>query len=190
MASLAGLAVFATGCGANEPENIGSSQAAFTVDSCAVATADQTFEGKIDPAVVSPRSYYTCYKGYVVDILNLDPYYTGEGNASDARISVAYAETPITDQATCEGLVLTAVFYEFGATGLTSTATGSGGDWGWIPITSEARRGEWFQGGCHIGAGLTGMVPGGSYRVAATVRTPSNATRRVSIGTDKPINIQ
>ena len=186
MTSVAALAVSATGCGANESENLGSSQAAFTVDACAAASANQTFSGKIDPAHVSPRTYNTCYKGYVVDIENLDPNYTGEGNSSDARISVEYADTPITDRTTCEHTELTAVFYQWLGG---STDANAGGPGSWNAITTETRLGGWLFGRCYMGVELTAVVPGMTYRVAATVRTPSNATRKLSIGTYKPVNI-
>lgn len=76
-----------------------------------------TFVGKIDPAVVSPRSYNTCYKGYVVDIADLEEAYSGPGNVSDANIGVQYADTPIADRTSCEGTELAAFFYYYSVSG-------------------------------------------------------------------------
>ena len=58
MASVAGVAVFATGCGADESDSIGSTEAAFTVHDCAMGPPNETFVGKIDvnPNKVSPTA--------------------------------------------------------------------------------------------------------------------------------------
>ena len=189
MASVAGVAVFATGCGADESDSIGSTEAAFTVHDCAMGPPNEAFVGKIDPALVSPRSYNSCYKGYIVDIENLHEDYSGSGGLSDSRISIAYADTPITDQATCEGTKLVAVFYEGWSGGVSAVSGGvttGGFESGWDPITTESAFGSWFQGHCYMGVELSPLVAGKDYRVAATVRTPSNATRKLTMGTYKP----
>lgn len=189
MASAAGFAVFATGCGSNESENIGTSQAAFSVSSCASVAADGAYDGRVDPALVTPRSYDNCTKGYVVDIQSLQAAYTGEGDPFDARIAVQYADTPITSKATCEGSRVLGYFYMLGGG---STSTGGGGNWNLVQ--QEAEYGQWvpFLGGgfCDLGVDMTGLVSGTTYRVAATARTPGNSTRKVSIGTYKPVNVK
>jgi hypothetical protein len=198
MLSLAGLAVSATGCGTNASESIGSSRLAFTVESCASADADQIFTGKLDPAFVTPRSYNTCYKGYVVDIENLAPTYTGSGNAMDANIAVQWADTPITSQTACENTRVVAVFYEGSVAGAssvnTSGTTGYYNVYNWVPLKTEEQYGVWVApfgaGSCGLEVNLTDLVPGNTYRVAATARTPGNSTRKVSIGTYKPVDVK
>jgi hypothetical protein len=85
------------------------------------------------------------------------------------------------------------VFYEERLSSGTSTATGGSGPPYWHPLKSETDYGTWvaaFGGSCTFEVNLTGMVALESYRIAATARTPGNNTRKVSIGTYKPINIQ
>ena len=198
MASVVGCAVFATGCGTNESEDIGSSQAALSESSCASVTADQTFSGKIDPAFVTPRSYSTCYKGYVIDISNLDPAYAGSGETADAKISVSWADTAITSQTVCEVSQVAALFYEWDVGGGNSVATAAGSTVvggpgaGWAFLEREAEYGVWnpvLGGGCSLGVSLADLVAGKTYRVAATARTPSNDTRKVSIGTYPAVTV-
>jgi len=173
--------------------------------SCASVTADQTFSGKIDPAFVTPRSYNTCYKGYVIDISNLDPAYAGSGSTADAKISVSWADTAITSQTVCEANQVAALFYEWDVGGGSSGATVAGGSSvttggtvvggpgvGWVFLKREAEYGVWnpaLGGGCTLGVSLADLVAGKTYRVAATARTPSNDTRKVSIGTYPAVTV-
>jgi hypothetical protein len=181
---------FTTGCSdpsADSSEAISTIEAAFSQSTCATAAADQTFSGGIDPAIVSPRTYNTCYKGYVVDIENLDAAYTGPGELFDGGIWVSYADTTITDQATCEATRLRAIFYRYYDPSNTST-NGIGSDW--VVLDDEgASYGRWALGGnCVLEQSFTEVVPGLSYRVAATARTSSDATRKVRIGTYGPVD--
>jgi hypothetical protein len=191
---MVGVAVvgLTTACGNHDPdetETIAEVEAAFTVSSCGSAAADQTFTGGIDPSIVTPRSYNTCYKGYVVDINQLAPEYTGDGNALDGRIEVSYADTAITDQATCEATTLRAVLYHCYGPAATSTT----GPAGCFALEDRSADGVWmsiFGGGqCLLGHSFEDVFAGVSYRVAATARNPSNATRKMRIGTYRPVNI-
>lgn len=188
------FALAATACGANEDETEPTQviQEEFTVESCAVASPDKVFAGKIAPADVSPRSLTTCFGGYVVDVTQLSAAYTGDGNHMDARIAIHYADTPITSQSTCENTRVVGVFYEERVNNGTTSDGGFVPPY-WHPIKSETDYGTWvpvFGGSCTFEVNLMGMVPLESYRIAATARTPGNNTRKVSIGTYKPINVQ
>jgi hypothetical protein len=152
--------------------------AAFSQSSCGTATADQTFTGKVDPPHISPRSYNTCFKGYVVDINNLLSTYTGTGTVINARIAAHWADDPITDQTECESSELRGIFYK--------KVSGS-----WVVQEDDHVMGTWvapFGGQCTFEVNLMGMTAGSSYRVAATARTPGGSTRKVSIGTYKKIS--
>lgn len=163
---------------AQEMEEFDSVGAAFSVSSCASATEDASFNGKIDPPHISPRSYNTCYKGYVVDIDELQAAYTGNGSVLNARIAVQWADTPITNQADCEASEMRGLFYK--------RQSGS-----WVLQKDQSINGTWvapFGGSCTFEVNLMGMTAGSTYRVAATARTPGGSTRKVSIGTYKKIS--
>ena len=183
------LATTAAACGTDggTSEPTGVSQEAFGVEPCAVAWPDQVFADKIDPVHVSPRSYDTCYKGYVVDVLDLDEAYTGSGTVRDARIAVKYADTTITSKATCEATRIIAAYYEASSAGGPSTTGGLGA---WTVIESDTQYGVWstLSVSCSLQMNFTGMSPGGNYRIAATARNPSNSTRKLSIVTQKPVD--
>lgn len=201
-AGAAGCALVLTACGADATttEPIEVVQAEFSAAACAEATADLVLSNQIDPAVVSPQSYDTCDDGYVVDVRDLSPAYTGGGNVMDARIAIQYADLPITRQSTCEASKIDGIFYveDFGF--VSTSASGDGvmnttGGWApfWAHIKTETKYGTWnpsFGGSCAFEINLMGLVPGASYRIAATARRPRLPTRKVSIGTYRPINIQ
>lgn len=185
---------FTTGCGdpsADGSEAISTIEAAFSQSSCASVTANQAFTGGIDPSIVTPRTYNTCTKGYVVDIYDLDAVYTGHGNAYDGRIEMSYADNAITDQATCEATELHMIVYNCAGGAATST-TGpqhcgvvddrqSYGSWAYIFGTGQ----------CFLTPlDYTLVSSGVSYRVAGTARNPLGYTRKISIGTYPPINIE
>ncbi|HEU5075974.1 MAG TPA: hypothetical protein VFU02_17390 [Polyangiaceae bacterium] len=182
---------FSAGCGdpsAESSEAISTIEAAFAQSSCATAAADQTFTGGIDPSIVSPTTYNTCYKGYVVDIHNLNAVYTGPGDTADGRIEVSYADAAITNQATCEATLLRTIVYNCVGPGATSTT----GPHECFVLDDQASYGTWqsvFSGQCLLGYDFSGVFAGGSFRVAATARSPSNTTRKVRIGTYRPITI-
>jgi hypothetical protein len=183
-----------TACGtdATSSESIEVVQEELAQGTCAQAPADVVRSNQIDPPLVSPQSYNTCYKGYIVDVDDLSPTYTGSGNVRDAMIAVEYADTPITSQTTCEDTLVRAIFYKEYLN--TSTSTGGGGVPEWQVVKDAATFGTWTSvfgtGVCNIGVNLMGLQAGATYRVAATARTPSNATRKVSIGTYKPVNVK
>ena len=184
---------FTTGCGdpsSDGSEPISTIEAAFAQSACSYVTANQTFTGGIDPSIVTPRTYNTCTKGYVVDIYDLDDVYTWPGNTADGRIEISYADDALTDQATCEATELRMMVYNCVAEPGSTTGPihcgvlydqSSYGTWAYIFGTGQ----------CFLGPlSFSGVSPGLSYRVAATARNPSGLTRKISIGTYGPINIE
>lgn len=183
---------FTTGCGdpsSDGSEPISTIDAAISQSSCAVATANQTYTGGIEPSIVTPRTYNTCYKAYVLDIHNLNAAYTGSGNENDGRIETSYADTAITNQATCEATELRTIVYSC----VGGEATSTTGPHACVALDDQHTSGEWvpiFGGGtCALGHTFSDVHPGGSYRVATTARNPSNETRKVRIGTYRPVNV-
>jgi len=204
-AAIAAVSLFAVACGsadgmteetadgtadgaADGTEHIGVVQSEFTGADCAMAAPDVVFEGKIEPAHVSPRSYNSCYKGYIVEVNYLLPEFTGTGNVQDATITVEYADTPITDQATCEGTKLVAHYWELERWRIDGQMF-----YAYYSVRDTAIFGTWvpaFDGGvCLLNDALTGLHPYFPYRIAATIRTPSNATRALRIGTYRPVTV-
>lgn len=164
---------------------LGTVEQAWSSVSCGreSTTAHQTFDGHIDPAHVSPRTYTKCTKSYVVDLLDLDEAYTGEGagGGPDAHLQVSWADTGATTRAACEDMEGGAIFYQRI-------------DDRWVDLTGQLySNGVWVETGPPIslafciapGASLDNVQPGESYRVAATMRRISgdNPTRRVSVET-------
>jgi len=184
---------FTTGCGdpsADGSEPISTTQAAFSQSACANVAANQTFTGGINPSIVTPRAYNTCYKGYVVDIDDLDPVYAGSGNALDGRIELSYADNAITDQATCEATELRMIVYRCLGGGATSTT----GPHECYALDDQRSYGSWISifgtGQCVLNRSFSELSPGTSYRVAATARSPSSATRKMSIATYPPEDVK
>lgn len=175
------------GCGlstADEMEVIDSQEQAWAVIACGRTTtaANATFNNFVDPAHVSPQSYNTCHKSYVVDVNSLSAAYVGPGagGGPDAHISVQWADTVPNTQAACENLWGGAIFYEW---------SGSA----WTPLTGQLHNnGVWFNP-----PGLAWCIPPGqmslghftlqagkTYRVAASMRLAStDVTRKVSVRT-------
>ena len=160
--------------------------------SCHLVQADRTFTGKIDPAHVSPRTYgpfqgaETCFETYVVDVLNLQTAYTGQGTTSDANIAVKWADSlpafPIS-RTTCESLRSeAALFLRQGTSwvkqGTTKVSTGT---WATVGGVSFCRT------PAHQ---FLGTQPGKSYRIAANARQGGTlgALRSISVKTNKPTN--
>jgi len=183
--------------GANGSEDAGGFrqiEQKFSIESCAEASADQTFTGKIVPKHVSPRSYDTCYKGYVVDLENIAANMTGPGvgGGSPARIVVGYADSTITSKSTCEDTELRVVVY---------TNQLSNGDWDDNDGVYDAKKfGSWVselvgigangepitEKVCALSTNITGMSAGSSYRMAVTSRT-AGSTRKVAFQTHPQI---
>ena len=184
---------FTTGCGdpsSDGSEAISTIEAAFSQSSCATVTANQTFTGGIDPSIVTPRTYNTCSKGYVVDIYDLDAVYTGHGNALDGRIEISYADNAITDQATCEATELRMIVYRCVGGGATSTT----GPQECTVLDDQRSYGTWTSifgtGQCLLNRSFSEVSAGSSYRVAVTARSPSSATRKMSIATYPPEDVK
>lgn len=164
-----------TACGGENvaagEEDVGSAEQAFGSSSCGTAAANYATTGFIDPAHVSPSSYNTCYRGYVVDIGNLSASYVGPGigDGSDAQIRAWWGAAAPTTQSSCEAAWGSAIFYKkVGST--------------WVDQTGPIDRyGTWHPAGMFnaycdppnissLYGGLT-LAAGASYRVAATMRT-------------------
>ena len=192
VASAVALAL-STGCGdpsSHGSEPISTIEAAFSQEACANVTANRTYAWGIDPSIVTPTTYNNCYKGYVVDINNLDAAYTGHGDTADGRIEISYADTAITDQATCEATELRLIVYS--CTG--GAATSTTGPYQCSVLDDQDSYGTWASifgtGQCFLTRSFSGVYAGSSYRVAATARNPSGLTRKISIGTYRPIDVK
>jgi hypothetical protein len=185
-----GLAWALSGCSGALPEdeNLDAVSQAFGSSSCGSAAADQTFTGKIDPTAVSPSTYNTCYKGYVVDVNNLATAYTGPGGGGgyDAHLSASWQGSVPTTQAACEAAWARAIFYK-----------NVGG--AWVDQTGNIDSyGTWYGGiiGCQppevTTLGALTLVSGASYRIAATMRTSyaGSNLRAVGFKTEKRLVIQ
>jgi hypothetical protein len=166
-------------------DGVGSYEEAWSSVACASATANASFNGGISPATVSPQSYNTCTKSYVVDVTNLSSIYTGAGSSPplDAHILAKWGDTIPNNQADCENLEGGAIFYK--------RVNNQ-----WVDQTGQIyQTGQWVSGGVSFclppHASYYGVQAGSSYRVAATMRLLSgtNPTRKVSIETRKPVII-
>ena len=184
-----GLAWALSGCSGALPEdeNLDAVSQAFGSSSCGSAAADQTFSGQIDPMVVSPSTYNTCYKGYVVDVNNLSARYTGFGSGGGyhAHFSVTWQGTIPTTQAACEAAWSRAIFYEK-VGGAWVDQTGNIDAYGtWLGIF-----------GCQppdvTTLGALTPVSGASYRIAATMRTSyaGSNLRAMGFKTQKPFRVE
>jgi hypothetical protein len=177
-----------TGCSATPDEDMGALSQAFGASSCGTAAADQTFTGHISPAHTSPSTYSTCFRGYVVDVNNLELAYTGLGGGGgwDAHIAASWAGAVPTTQASCESAWGAAIFYK---------KVGSS----WVAQTGQLEAfGIWHPAGVFVAwcetpalstLGEFTLSAGDSYRVAATMRTSyGGATlRAVEIETVKKL---
>ena len=196
MALVTGLAVSATGCGADESPNVGSSQAALSESSCASVVPDQNFSRSVDPKFVTPSSSYdTCDKGYVIDLWNLDVDYTGEGNVRYGRIAVTWEDSLPTSPEECWGSQLQALFYEWNdedgvGGGHSEPGPTQPGSADWHFLEAQTQYGTWgYWGDCLFELNFAPhQAAGKSYRIAATARTPDNETRKLGIQTHKPIS--
>jgi hypothetical protein len=151
----------------------------YSVSSCATASRNVAFTGDIDPEHVSPRSYNTCTKGYVVDLNDISEDYVG----NYASIDIEYADTDITSRAVCERTELRAIIYTQKISTNNWNATSGVFD-------SDRRYGYWnnFNGiyYCDLSIRVTGMSEGQDLRFALTSRD-TGATRKVAIETNENI---
>ena len=176
----------ATGEGENIESGEGTAQTEQAIGSasCSTAAANQTFTGGINPTHVSPSSYDTCFRGYVVDVNNLSVTYTGVlppgADGYDANILVDWQGPVPTTQAACEAAWASAIFYK-----------NVGGSWVDQSGVLNAY-GEWFPGGGGLVAycippsistlDSVTLQTGASYRVAATMRTSYGGSTLRAIG--------
>jgi len=177
------LVLLATACGAdgNTAEPLGAVQE--ELESCAWVTADQVFQNKIDPAFVTPSTYNTCQRGYVVDIRELSPEYTGDGSATSAFISV-YVDG-IDTQARCEQTQLKTILFR--ETWSNATSTGGEGYYLWNSISARDLLGTWSLGKCSLGLQFSsGLTAGDSYRIAVSALRRRLISSSVTIKTNKP----
>jgi hypothetical protein len=169
---------------------LGTVQQAWAPGACGRAGANAEFDGSVDPAHVSPRSYNNCFKSYVVDIFDLSGDYTGPGagGGQDAHLQVSWADTVPSNRADCEAISGGAIFYRRI-------------DDAWVDQTGQlVSTGTFIETGPPLnlafcvppGVQFFDIEPGESYRVAATMRldTPANPTRRVSVETVAPTIIR
>lgn len=144
---------------------------------CQGVPADQTFDGRLDPTLITPQQYANCGQSYIVDILDLDGHYTDPPPTPGitiipAKVAVKWGDTPLT-QAQCKSASLSAIFYSWSENG--------GG-----AIYHPRKYGVWINGGCQLELSLrTFQNIGWNFRVAAQAFY-LNESRSASIGTYKP----
>lgn len=181
---LAGCSAAGEGESAESAEGTAQTEQALGSVSCSTAAADQTFTGGISPTHVSPSSYNTCFRGYVVDINNLSVSYTGVlppgASGHDANIAVDWRGAVPTTQAACEAAWGSAIFYKkVGGT--------------WVDQSGVLNAyGQWNPGGGGLVAycsppslstlGSVTLQTGAAYRVAATMRTSYGGSTLREIG--------
>lgn len=154
------------GCASTPPrEDIDEVAQAFGVSSCSTATADQVFTGFI-PSFVTPQTYNTCFRGYVVDVL---------GTRERATVAISWRDAVPTTQAACEKTWGAFIFYrKVGDTWVDQTGVAEG--YGiWVnaarPFCSPPR----FE---------LGVEANQNYRVAATMRPRYGSSELRAIGYD------
>jgi hypothetical protein len=174
-------------------EDVGSVEQPFGLTSCATATADQTFSGGLPPfgpvgggastplgyRHVSPSSYNTCFRGYVVDVNNLANAHTGptsDGMPAQFRVSWdsplgigGGSPGPVPNtQTACEHAWGSAIFYK--KVGSAWSAQGS-------PLEAH---GTWASGRCTPPSissdSVLTLATGDSYRIAGTMRNVSGGS--------------
>ncbi len=133
----------------------------------------------------SPRTYNPpeCYKGQVVEIANLSPYYVGLGNIQSGGIYVTWADSDPGTKAACEASKVRALLFE---------KQGSS----WVTLADQTVSGKYHAAGggwsayCNPPAlSFTSQLKAGkTYRVGFTGRDPSNATRKVNVRTEAVVN--
>lgn len=185
-------------------------QQPFGVSSCSTASADDILAitrggsagiqvGGSDPPVgasggtfplaggpptsierLSPSSYNTCFRSFVVDIPNLNPIFVGLKKTEHGRagriVATWHGPRPTTQQA-CESAWSGTIVYKQ-----------SGG--AWLPLTSDVNHfGQWQGGstGCLLpgfASDSEGLVlePNASYRLAVTMRRAYGSSVLYSIG--------
>jgi len=154
-------ALSSVACGGEAPSvaesTIDQETEAFGVTQCGKESVpdDHDETGNLFPAFISPRTYNTCYKSYVVDLDVVDAATAG------AFLSARWADNVPQDMETCEKTWGAAVFYK---------------RWGgaWHPLTGVVdSSGIWItRGGCipPTAAYVEGLEAGATYRIAATMR--------------------
>ena len=183
------LALAAGGCGADggeTPEQWGTVQARASEPD--LACDELPFGGRdfmIDPPNISPQEYRDCSVDdvgyYVSDVYLLDPAYTDPSPVPPApfipaKLAVKWADTPLTTALACTRSSLSAYFYwtpDF---------------WNdWTLLEHERAFGRWEAGACVLEVSTpTGTSAGQHFRVAARA-SRLGVTRKVSIGTYKPV---
>lgn len=157
------VGAFALACGGGYEEgeeNTGHIMQPFSVSSCASATADAT--NSFGLYQTSPSSYDTCYKGYVVDLLDFS------GNSYwNAGTYVTWAAAHATNQADCEDEWMRVILYD--KSGSTYTH-----------IDTIDANGSWFVGSCQLGIVITDYLEQGEdYRIAVTARPEHSSSAPV-----------
>jgi hypothetical protein len=142
-----------TGACASTPsgEDVRALEQPFGSSSCSTATADVVTSGTTG-SLVSPASYDTCFRGYVVDVHNM-------GSGSSPRIAAYWNGPALTTQEACEQAWGAAIFYK--------QVSGA-----WVDQTGTIESsGAWSGSSCRRPAIYSPtLTPGASYRVAVTMR--------------------
>jgi hypothetical protein len=167
-------------------EDVGSVEQPFGWQSCSTATADATFSGgfpliggggipNLPPPEyehVSPSSYNTCFRGYVVDVNDLADAHTGtasDGTPAHFRLNwlrspseSGGASSDLSTQTACESAWGSAIFYKK-----------VGSAWSVQGSMLEAY-GTWASGHCTAptisSESVLTLATGNSYRIAGTMR--------------------
>lgn len=152
--------------------------AAFSADSCKNADYDKKYYNALSHT--SPRSYNTCYKGYVVELHNIDRKYVRKGTGTNGEVNISWGDTKPT-KAQCANTELAVYVYKrvngaWKLQGGEHTRTGY-----WVdPPTDGLKAGPLECSGLEVS--LPGLEEEADYRFAATARLKGE-TRKVKFKT-------
>lgn len=178
---------------------VGLMLAGCTVDAASVEEVDEAQQSLDTGCVTAPLALQAvggldhttpqvydppgCYKGQVIEIMNLSPEFVGPGNIQSGGIYVSWADVGPGTKTACEASKVRALLFE---------KRGSS----WVTLADKTVTGEFHPAGggwlayCNAPAlSFTSELKAGkTYRVALTGRDPSNATRKVNISTETVVN--
>jgi hypothetical protein len=166
-------------CGEAPPDGDVLESTSRSLDqSCRNATPAQIFQGRAD--VLSPTTYNQCFKGYVVQVNNLQRGGTG-GVGVDPRVSFSMGTGGIgMTQTECEQSWVGGYVFEQQPDGTFATIDVLSSRGSWFPVSGSGG----VTGRCEtVATGVT-VAEGGTYKLAASARTAQTTqapTRAVRI---------
>jgi hypothetical protein len=152
-------------------------------ETCATAPLSHQSVGSLN--YTTPQTYNppACYKGQVVEVMNLSPNYIGLGNIQSGGIYVTWADSEPGTKTACEASKVRALLFEKQGSSWVTLADKT------VTGTFHAAGGGWSAYCNPPALSFTkGLTAGKTYRVALTGRDPSNATRKVNVKTEMVVN--